>query len=189
MHVSRLSWALLLLLALSCADSGGPVLVDAQWNLTCPSGGDCGSLAPETCLGAIGQRAIVGEHGQVACTDDPILGICEAVDRANGTRFISLEANVGNDFAFELDAIIGAGDGSVQQSSCNVTIVEDELPYDLGACGSEPPSMEQPCQLSNVSTEGNEVTLDLQCDSLLSSTTGFGFDVDATIRFANCTGF
>jgi hypothetical protein len=175
-------------LLLSCAE-GGPVLVDAQWNLTCPSGGDCGSLAPETCLGAIGQRVIVGEHGQVACTDEPIIAICEAVDRRDGTRFISLEANVGNEFAFELDATI-AGDGSVEaQSSCNVTIVEDELPYDLGACGSEPPSMDQPCQLSNVSAEGNEVTLDLQCAPLLSSLTEFGFDVDATVRFVNCTGF
>jgi hypothetical protein len=188
MHVSRFSWALLMVLSLSCADSGGPVFVDAQWNLTCSSGGDCGSLAPETCLGASPQRAIVGEHGQTACTEEPILAICEAVDRADGTRFISLEANVGNEFAFELDAII-AGDGSVEQSSCNVTIVEDELPYDLGACGSESPSIMQPCQLSNVSAEGNEVTLDLQCAPLLSSTTGFGFDVDATIRFANCTGF
>jgi hypothetical protein len=40
-----------------------------------------------------------------------------------------------------------------------------------------------------VSAEGNEVTLDLQCAPLLSSLTEFGFDVDATVRFVNCTGF
>jgi hypothetical protein len=62
-------------------------------------------------------------------------------------------------------------------------------------CGEEPPSLTQPCQLSNVSTEGNEVIFDLECDSLVNSTTGFGVHVGAlgggptTIRFANCTGF
>jgi hypothetical protein len=198
MKMVRLMCALLPVLVLSCADGGGPVLVDAEWNLTCPSGGaaDCGSLVEETCLGIVGQRAIVGEHGQAACTGDPIIAICEAVERSDGTRIVTLEADVGGKFSFQLrGASIDTGDGSVEQSGCNVTIIENGLPYDMGACGTEPPSMEQPCQLSNISVEGNEVTFDLECDSLLSSTTEWVFDVGAvgggptTIRFANCVGF
>jgi hypothetical protein len=111
-------------------------------------------------------------------------------------RSVTLEANVGNDFAFELrGATIDSGD-VVQQTACNVTIIEDQVPYDIGTCGEDPPSMEQPCQLSNISTEGGEVIFNLECRSLLSSVTGTsGFDVGAvgggpaTIRFANCTGF
>ena len=173
-----------------------PVSVNAEWNLTCPSasGVDCGSLAPETCLGDAGQRSIVGKHGQLSCTGDPIIATCEAVRRADGTRIVTLEANVGDKFAFELrGATIDTGDGSVEQSGCNVTIIENELPYDMGACGTEPPSMEQPCQLSNVSVESSDAVFDLQCNSILSNTTGQGFDVGAvgggptTIRFANCT--
>jgi len=59
----------------------------------------------------------------------------------------------------------------------------------LGACGEDPPSVDQPCQLLNVETSGNEVAFDLNCASLVSGTTGFAFDVGATIRFSNCTGF
>jgi hypothetical protein len=104
-----------------------------------------------------------------------------------------LEANVGNEFAFELDALIDTDDAPVQ-STCNVTIVEDELAYDIGQCGTDPPSVEQPCQLSNLSLDGSSISFDLQCESLLSSTTELGFDVGATgggpttIRFSNCAG-
>ena len=198
MKTSRLMCLLLPALALSCAESGGPVYVDAQWNLTCPadSAVDCPGESTKSCLGTAGQRAIVGEHRQPACTGDPIIAICEAVQRADGTRIVSLQAEVGNAYTFELrGATIDSGDGIVEQTACNVTIIEDGLPYDIGACGTEPPSMQQPCQLSNVSVEGSEVSFDVECDSLLSSTTGQGFDVGAvgggpaTIRFANCVGF
>jgi len=178
------------------------VLVDAQWNLTCPADTevDCGSLAAETCLGSVGQRTILGVHGEPACMGDAILAVCESVDRADGTRNISLEVNVdrGNGsfpkFAFELGARINAADDSVE--SCNVTIIEDEVPYDIGDCGEEPPSMAQPCQLSSISTGNGEVSFAIECRSLLSSVTGTsGFDVSAvgggptTIQFANCRGF
>jgi hypothetical protein len=197
MNKSRLMCVLLSVLALSCAESGGPVQVDARWNLTCPadSAVDCGALAPETCLGVVGQREIVGEHRQEACTGDPIIAICEAVQRADGSRIVSLEANVGDKFAFELQgATIDTG-GMVEQAACNVTIIEDQVRYDVGGCGEDPPSMEQPCQLTNVNVEGTDVVFGLECRSLLSSTTAAGFDVGAvgggptTIRFANCVGF
>jgi hypothetical protein len=196
MKMSRLMCVLVSVLALSCADSGGPVLVDAQWNLTCPAdtGVGCGALAPQTCLGTVGQRAIVGEHRQELC-GYPIVAICEAVQRADGTRIVTLEANIANTFAFELRGATIDAEGVVEQTACNVAIIEDGLPYDIGACGTEPPSMQQPCQLSNVSVAGSEVSFEVECDSLLSSTTGQGFDVGAvgggpaTIRFANCVGF
>jgi len=197
MKMTRWICAALALLALSCADSGGPVTVDTQWNLTCPSGGaaGCGALAENTCLGSVGQRVLVGDYRQTACTGDQIIAICEALERSDGKKVVTLEASVGGDFGFELSgATIGADDGSLQAAGCNVTIIEDGLPYDLGRCGSEPPSMEQPCQLSDISLEDNEISFGLECASLLSSTTDLAFDVGAvgggptTIRFANCAG-
>ncbi len=190
--------ALALLSAASCAESSNSVTVDAEWNLICPAGNEvgCGSLAEETCLGDVGQRAIMGARGETSCTGEPIVAACEAVERSNGMRVVFLEASVGGDFAFELTgATVDPGDGSMEATACNVTIVEDGLPYDVGSCGEDPPSMEQPCQLSNISTEGGEVVFDLECDALLSSVTGNGFDVGAvgggptTIRFNNCDGF
>jgi len=201
MRISRFACLFVSILALSCAEDGGPVLVDAQWNLTCPADTevDCGSLATETCLGSVGQRTILGVHGELACTGDAILAVCESVDRADGTRNISLEVNVdrGNrsfpKFAFELEARVNAADDSVE--NCNVTITEAEVPYDIGDCGAEPPSMAQPCQLSSISTGNGEVSFALECKSLISRVTGTsGFDVGAvgggptTIQFANCTG-
>ncbi len=77
--------------------------------------------------------------------------------------------------------------------SCSVTITEDEVPYNVGGCGEEPPSMAQPCQVSNISTGDGEVSFAVECKSLLSSVTGTsGFDVGAVgggptpIQFANC---
>jgi hypothetical protein len=184
-------------LALSCAESGGTVSVEASYNLTCPDGSDagCGSLAPDTCLGPVGQRSIVGQRGDTACTGEVLDVRCDAVERPDGRRFIALEAYVGDDFAFTLDAILGT---ESVEGTCEVTIIEDGADYGglaTGACGSASPSVDQPCQITNVSTEGGEVVLDLQCESLLSSTSGLGFDVGAvgggptTIRFSNCSGF
>ena len=201
MNTSRFAWLFVSILALSCAEDGGPVLVDAQWNLTCPADSevDCGTLATETCLGSVGQRAILGVHGERACTGDAILAVCESVDRSDGTRNITLEVNVDRGdrsfpkFAFELGARINSADNSV--ASCNVTIIEDEVPYNIGSCGEEPPSMAQPCQLSNIATGNGEVSFAIECRSLLSSVTGTsGFDVSAVgggptpIQFANCRG-
>lgn len=198
MRRMRCVWPLLSVLALSCADDSGPVVVDARWNLTCPSQSQagCGAPAPDTCLNdgdGVHERAIVGEHGETSCTGDPIIATCEAIERSSGTNY-RLEADVGGEFAFELVALVGSDNTPVEQSPCNVTIVEDGLPYDIGACGTADPSPEQPCQLSNITVGDSDVTLDLQCEALLSSTTGLGFDVGATgggpatIRFANCTG-
>lgn len=201
MNTSRFACLFVSILGLSCAAEGGPVLVDAQWNLTCPADSevDCGTLATETCLGSVGQRAILGVHGELACTGDAILAVCESVDRSNGTRNISLEVSVDRGdgsfpkFAFELGARIDPADNSVE--SCNVTITEDEVRYNVGGCGAEPASMVQPCQLSDISTGNGEVSFGIECRSLMSSVTGTsGFDVGAVgggptpIQFANCKG-
>ena len=196
MKTSRFTWFLPLALALSCAQNGGAVLVDAQWNLSCPaeSAVECGSWATNSCIGAGSQRAIVGEHGQAEC-GDRIIAICESVARTGGTEDITLEANVDRGggssprFAFELSVKIDSSDDSVE--FCNVTIIEDDVPYDIGDCGQEMPTLQQPCQLTDIDTGGNEVSFNLQCRSLFSSVTGLALDVDsaAPIRFANCTGF
>lgn len=206
MNSSRLVCVMLplLVLALSCAESEGPVTVDVEWNLTCPADGDvdCPGAPVSTCLGDGGFRAIRGSHGEMSCTGDPIIALCEAVERSDGSRTVTLEANVGNEFAFELrGASVNTG-GEVQQTGCRVTIIENEVPYEIGQmpsgtgnCGEAPPSEELPCQLSNVLVEGSEVVFDLECDSLLSSTTVQGYDVGAigggptTFRFSNCSGF
>ena len=184
-----------LALAASCAQDGGAVLVDARWNLGCPADTavGCGSWATDSCIGEATQRAIIGEHGQPEC-GDRIIAICEAVQRSGGMEDITLEANVDRGggssprFAFELSVKIDRSDDSVEL--CNVTVTEDEVPYDIGACGEEEPSIAQPCQLSNISTDDNQVMFDLECRSLLSSVTGLGLDVvtPEPIRFANCTG-
>lgn len=192
MNIGRFACVLGALLGVSCAGNDGMVMVQAEWNLTCPSGSavGCGSLG-DTCLGSVGQRAIVGSRGEASCSGDPIDVTCEAIERSNGTS-ITLKANIRNQYAFELDAILN---DNVVESFCNVTIIEDQAMYDFGACGMDTPSPEQPCQLSSVSTGNGEVVFDLQCDALVSKTSGLGFDVGAvgggpaTIRFANCTGF
>jgi hypothetical protein len=202
MKMSRLPLVLVSMFALSCAESSGPVSVNAEWNLSCPGGrgAGCGALAEQTCLGVVGQRAIAGAHRQPACNGEPIIAICEAVQNADGMRDVFLETEVrgatdaGGDIALQLHATTTDA-GDVEPTACNVTIIEDGLPYDVGACGTEEPSMEQPCQLSEVSVEGGNVVFNLECDSLLSSTTGLGFDVGAvgggpaTISFGNCAGF
>lgn len=193
----RLSLLVLALGVASCASGEGPVAVDSSWNLTCPidSAVGCGALV-ETCLGSVGERTVVGGRGDVACNEQPIAVGCQAIDRPSGERTIFLEASVGADYAFELrGATIDTGNGSIEAEGCTVTIVEGGLPYDLGDCGPEPPSMAQPCQVSGVVSEDGELSLDLLCRSLMSSTTGNGFDVGAvgggptTISFSNCEGF
>jgi hypothetical protein len=196
-HIRRASSLAACLLLASCASGEGPVSVDSSWNLTCPvdSAVGCGSFAESTCLGDFGHRTVVGARGERACNDETMTVSCQAIDRPNNVRTIFLEASVGNDFAFELrGATLDGGNGSVDPVGCTVTIVEDGLAYDVGDCGPEPPSIAQPCQLTNVVTESGEVSFDLQCRALISSLTGNAFDVGAldggptTISFSNCSG-
>jgi hypothetical protein len=151
----------------------------------------------ETCLGAGGQRAIVGTRGERACTGDPIIAFCEAVQDVDGTRIVTLEANVGDDFAFELHAEISeTGEGPV--TDCDVTIIENQTAYGgmvTGRCGREDMSMAQPCKLTDVLVQGANVSFGLECDSLINPTTTLAYDVSAVgggptpISFANCVGF
>ena len=66
-------------------------------------------------------------------------------------------------------------------SDCTVTIIEDGLAVRRRqTVASETPSMEQPCQLSNVDIEKRRSWRStLECRSLISSTSGtnVGFDV------------
>lgn len=200
--MNKIRWMLALLpvLLLSCAESGsGAVTANAQWNLTCPSGGavGCPGAPAETCLGVGGQRAIVGTHGERACNGDPIVAFCEAVQDVDGTRIVTLEAKVGDEFAFELHAEISeTGEGPVAE--CDVIIIEDQTSYGgmvTGRCGREDISMDQPCKLTDVVVQGGNVSLGLECRPLINPTTALAYDVSAvggaptTISFANCVGF
>ena len=200
MGMKSILWlsVLLSLLALSCAEGEGPVVVDASWNLTCPSSSsaECASWAEDTCLGDAGQRTIAGAHGEASCTDEPIIATCEVVER-DGMTVINLKAAVGG-FGFELTgAATEATPSADEQTVCVVTITEEGVDYGrivmLGSCGREEPSVEQPCQISNVVAEAGVIAFDLECDALLNSASGFGFDVNATsgqppISFSNCSG-
>jgi hypothetical protein len=208
MKGSHFACFLVSLLVLSCADNDTTATVDAEWNLTCPDDREvgCGSLASGTCLseddeGVVGPgwRSIVGRSGDTACTGDKLIASCQAVERPSGVTEIHIEANIGDAFAFELaGAAVDSGDGSMTESTCRLRILEDGAEYGglvTGGCGTEAPSMEQPCQLSNIETGGGVVTFGLECASLISATSANGFDLGAlgggptTMRFSNCAGF
>lgn len=189
------------LLGISCAGEG-PVATDASYNLTCPAApATCGALAQSTCLGNAGLRDILGVNGEVSCDGEtPVIVICEATQMSDGGLILTLVASVGDQFAFELRGARVDPDGSMVTGSCEITIIEDGLSYggSLGTCGREPPSMDQPCQIYNVilgDADGADISFDVECEALLSGTTGNSFDVGgrdggpAKIRFARCTGF
>ena len=197
-HIGRLGVVLVPLLLASCADDEGPVATDATYNLTCPvSPSEC-APPQSTCLGDAGLREILGLNGEVSCVgDNPIIAICEATLTSEGDPILTLVAAVGDLFAFELRGA-AVGPGSTVGGSCEVTIIEDELAYggSLGRCGGEEPSLQQPCQITNVAfgEDNADVALEFRCEDLRSSTTGDVYDVagpdggPATVRFARCTG-
>ncbi|MDH3623974.1 MAG: hypothetical protein OES69_11870 [Myxococcales bacterium] len=187
------------LLGVSCADDG-PVATGVLYNLTCPASPTACGFFPEngTCLGTGGLREILAVNGEVSCDEEtPVTVICEGTRRSDGGLLLTLVASVGDRFAFELRGATVDSDGSMVSGACELTIIEDELSYggDLGACGNEPPSMDQPCRISNVALGGADVSFDVECEALLSDVTGNAFDVGgpnggpATVRFARCTGF
>ncbi|MDH3728068.1 MAG: hypothetical protein OER77_11110 [Myxococcales bacterium] len=186
------------LLGVACADDG-PVATDVFYNLTCPaSPASCGSPAAGTCLGTGGLREILGVNGEASCDGEtPVVGICEGTRRSDGGLILTLVASVGDRFAFELRRATVDSDGTMVSGGCELTIIEDQLAYggSLGTCGAEPPSMDQPCQISNVALGGADISFDVECEALLSDVTENAFDVGgpnggpATIRFDRCTGF
>ncbi len=128
-----------------------------------------------------------------------MVGICEATRRSDGGFILTLEASVGDRFAFELRGATLDSNGTLVSGGCELTIIEDQLSYgaNIGRCGAEPPSMEQPCEISNLDlNDGSaDISFDFECQALRSAVTGSAFDVagpsgaPATVRFARCTGF
>ena len=187
------------LLGISCAGEG-PVATDASYNLTCPDLPASCSLPQGNCLGNGGLREILGVNGEVSCDGEtPLIAICE-LQRFEGGQLLTLVASVGDEFAFELRGATVESDGSVSGAACAITIIEDQVSYGgrLGACGDAQPSMEQPCQISNVvlgDADGADISFDVACEGLLSDTTANSYDVGgreggpARIRFARCTSF
>ncbi len=197
--MGRLIVMMLPLLGVSCAGEG-PVATDASYDLTCPDPPASCSLPQSNCLGNGGLREILGVNGEVSCDGEtPLIAICE-LQRFEGGQLLTLVASVGDEFAFELRGVAVESDGSVSGAACAVTIIEDQVSYGgrLGACGDAQPSMEQPCQISNVvlgDADGADISFDVACQGLLSDTTGNSYNVGgreggpARIRFARCTSF
>lgn len=197
--MGRLTVAIVALVAVSCSD-GGPTETDTSYNLTCPAAPtECGSLAASTCLGSGGVRNIVGVNGGPSCDDEPpVVAICEATERADGDLILTLVASVGDGFGFSLRGATIDPEGSMVMGSCEITIVEDQASYggNAGRCGSEPPSMEQPCRISNVTLGGADADLsfDVECENLVDGVSNRAFDVGgtnggaATVRFLRCDG-
>ena len=205
-HIGCLLVVGLAALVVSCADEEGPVAGNAVYTLDCPgqgSGVECGARDPDTCLrpagGGIGAREIRGVNGEVSCDGiSPLVFVCRGQENINGDLLIDLEASVPfgggttTDFGFDLDATITT-DGQMITGNCEITITEDEATYggELGGCGFDAPSMEQPCQVSNfVIGDPGEIDLsfDVNCVNLISSISTAGFDVAGTIQFARCDG-
>lgn len=198
--MGRLVVVMLPLLGVSCAGEG-PVATDASYNLTCPDLPASCSPPQSNCLGNGGFREILGVSGEVSCDGEtPLIAICE-LQRFEGGQLLTLVASVvdefGHEFAFELRGAAVESNGSVSGTACAITIIEDQVSYGgrLGACGDAQPSMEQPCQISNVVLGDADISFDVACQGLLSDTTGNSYNVGgreggpARIRFARCTSF
>lgn len=194
----KVGFVVLLSALVAACSTDGAAATDTTYTLTCPAAPtSCGALAESTCLrpeGAPqGERELFLIDDEIACDGDQAVVICEASQTSDGRRNLNLEALVGSSFAFEVSVVVG-GDNSMIEGLCDVTVVEDGLAYGgtLGTCGFEPPSLEQPCQVSNLvigNIDGADISFDVSCERLLSPTTESGFDVDATVRFARCDGF
>lgn len=180
-----------------CSGDGGPAATDTQYTLTCPAAPTgCGSISEDTCLqpdgGAVGQREIFASNGELSCDDESVaIVICRGSESADGRLTLELEAVVGA-FGFTT-RVVASSDGASVDGRCQVTVIEEDLSYGgpLGACGIDPPSMEQPCQISNFTVDDESsinVSFDVECEALMSDVTTNGFDVQASIRFARCTG-
>ncbi|MEM7137519.1 MAG: hypothetical protein AAF500_13110 [Myxococcota bacterium] len=194
---TKFVWVLIGSVSLLGCDDGGPAATNTSYTLTCPAAPTaCGPLSDTTCLrpdgGPAGERVIFATNGELSCDGEtPAIVVCRATATTEDRQILDFEAVVG-DFGIETTIIVTV-EGATIQGTCEVTLLEDGVSYggSLGTCGVEEPSMEQPCQISNLTVgdaDGAEIGFDLACRSLISDLTESGFDVDATVEFARCDG-
>lgn len=180
----------LTLFASGCGDTP-PALATLSYELSCSAGFECVS-------GFTGIRSINQYNGaagvDVSCDAQTVGGNIDlalsALDGAESDRFgISITNLRVNPTTFALEA-----------SACRVIVRDGDVPFGNGpangACGAEAPSASQPCQIANVSIDGNTVELMMACTAIASATignerrdvTGVGASEMASLRFENCSG-
>lgn len=158
------------------------------------------------CPGAV-EHDICGYNLSDPCYEgmpSPTLS-CSVTEMEGATRTINFSAQQGGGFSIRVEGLVvpfngGSGGGA----GCRVSVVEGNNRYE-GRCGGAEPSMEQPCQITNVAFRddlGNPtITGEIFCQylpneasrSLRIEVTNIGMgpgpaSTPATFRFANCSG-
>ena len=129
--------ALIGLVAVGCSESGPTgVFADIQWQVRCQVMGMCTPAAARIIYGFDGDDA-----QRISCN----------VTETDTTRILSFNtrgslASVPYGLTM-INATFPSGGGS--PSAGQVTVTEGSNTY-VGACGGSPPSMTQPCQVTNV---------------------------------------
>ena len=181
------------LFAFGCGGSGDPVSADVSYRLECPAT-------------ASGMQCPSGIEDDYAINQ---------FDGAGGVEATCSAASVGNTIDLTLEAIAGGTNSqsgitinnlrvdpqtnAVVGASCKILVLESGAHFgdsDNGVCGADPPSPTQPCQVTNVSINGDSVQLSVACDELASGSQapeirdvrGVGSAATATLSFENCDG-
>ncbi len=139
--------ALVALGSVSCGGDGGTMFADARWQVRCPPGFPMCSRAGEP----VDIFAYDGDEGvQVSCAANP----------AGDSLIINFQVARGSDPSFAVDGLVtGPDGGGVRGGACTVTVVDDGNTFQ-GACGPNPPSDAQPCQITSVAFDEEAETGD-----------------------------
>ena len=161
----RLVTALFAMLALAaCGDDPAPLFADAVWQVQCRCYGMCSAIPTRDV------QHLDGEDGHNVA--------CEVFERS-GRRVLTASVSRGSEFELEIRDAEFMGMGGPVSGGCQVTVVEGGNEF-RGACSANPPTVAQPCRISNLvintDMDGNQqIEGDLLCFHLRST-------ADDTIR-------
>lgn len=157
----RLVSAIFIVFALTaCGDDPAPLFADAVWQVQCRCYGMCSAIPTHDV------KHLDGEDGNV---------ISCSIYQRSGKNVLTANVRKGNEYQLEIrDAEFMASGGPVSGAGCTVTVVENGNTFS-GRCGAAAPSVEQPCRISgltlNTDEMGNpQVEGDLLCFHLPSVT-------------------
>lgn len=183
--------ALVALGSLSCDGGGRKLFADARWQVRCPPGFPMCSRAGDP----VDIFNFDGDEGaQISCAANP----------AGDSLIINFRVARGTDPSLAVDGLVtGPDGGGVRGGACTVTVVDDGNTYQ-GACGPNPPSEAQPCQISSVvfdeepETGDPRITTEIFCDHIASPsnpmllqrnlTFPMSATEPATVAILNCDG-
>lgn len=163
----RLGFAFASFLALAgCGDDPSPLFADAVWQVQCRCYGMCSAI-PTRDVQNLDGEAPMGGGGRFAVN-------CSVNDRA-GRKVLTASVDNADGYGFEIrDAEFPmATGGVVSGAGCTVTVDESGNQY-RGPCGANPPTVDQPCRISNLvvntDMDGNpQIEGDLLCFHLPST--------------------